>query len=38
MKRSASLLATAAATLFGAMLAYGAASVGQSAPDFKVRD
>jgi len=38
MKRSASLLATAAATIFGAALAYGAASVGQSAPDFKVRD
>jgi peroxiredoxin len=38
MKRSASLLATAAATVFGAALAYGAASVGQSAPDFKVRD
>jgi peroxiredoxin len=38
MKRSASLLAVAAASIFGAALAYGAASVGQSAPDFKVRD
>lgn len=38
MKRSASLLATAAATIFGAALAYGAASVGQAAPDFKVTD
>lgn len=38
MKRSATLLATAAATIFAASLAYGAASVGQSAPDFKVKD
>jgi peroxiredoxin len=39
MKRSASSLAVAAATaLFTAALAYGSASVGQSAPDFKVKD
>jgi peroxiredoxin len=36
MKRSASLLATA--MVLGAALAHGAASVGQSAPDFKVKD
>jgi peroxiredoxin len=38
MKRSASLLASAAAMVLGAAMAYGAASVGQSAPDFKVKD
>jgi len=37
MKRSATLLAFAAATIFSSLV-YGAASVGQSAPDFKVKD
>ena len=37
MKRSASLLAFAAAAIFSGLV-YGAASVGQSAPDFKVKD
>jgi peroxiredoxin len=37
MKRSPALLAVAAATIFSSLV-YGAASVGQSAPDFKVKD
>ena len=37
MKRSATLLACAAATIFSSLV-YGAASVGQAAPDFKVKD
>ena len=38
MKRSASILAAAAAIVFGAALVQGSVSVGQAAPDFKVRD
>jgi peroxiredoxin len=39
MKRSATSLALAAATaLFAATLAHGSVSVGQPAPDFKVKD
>lgn len=38
MKRSASILATAVAGLFVAALAHASASVGQPAPEFKVKD
>jgi peroxiredoxin len=38
MKRSASLLAAAAAVALGAVLAQASVSVGQPAPDFKVKD
>jgi peroxiredoxin len=38
MKRSASILAAAAAVMFGAALAQASVSVGQAAPDFKVKD
>ena len=38
MKRSTSILAVAAATLLGAALVHAAVSVGQAAPEFKVKD
>jgi peroxiredoxin len=38
MKRSASLLAVAATALLGAALVHASVSVGQPAPDFKVKD
>jgi peroxiredoxin len=38
MKRSASLLAAVAAMVLGASLVNAAVSVGQAAPDFKVKD
>ena len=38
MKRSASVLAAAAAVLLGAALVQASVSVGQPAPDFKVKD
>ena len=38
MKRSASILALTAAAVLGAALAHASASVGQAAPEFKVRD
>jgi peroxiredoxin len=38
MKRSASILAITAAALLGAVLAHASVSVGQAAPDFKVKD
>ena len=38
MKRSASILAAAAAVLLGAALVQASVSVGQPAPDFKVKD
>jgi len=38
MKRFASLIAAAAAVMLGAALVHGSASVGQAAPDFKVKD
>jgi peroxiredoxin len=38
MKRSVSLLAAAAAVVLGAALAHSSVSVGQSAPDFHVKD
>jgi peroxiredoxin len=38
MNRSASMFAVAAAALLGATLAHASAAVGQTAPDFKVKD
>jgi peroxiredoxin len=38
MKRSSTLVAAAAATLLGAVAAHAAVTVGQAAPDFKVKD
>ena len=38
MKRSVSLLAAAAAVVFGAALVQASVSVGQPAPDFRVKD
>jgi peroxiredoxin len=38
MKRSTSILGIATAALLGAMIAQASVSVGQSAPDFKVKD
>jgi len=38
MKRPLSLLAAAAAVVFGAALVHASVSVGQSAPDFRVKD
>jgi peroxiredoxin len=38
MKRSTSILGVTAAVLLGAVIAHASVSVGQSAPDFKVKD
>jgi peroxiredoxin len=38
MKRSTSILGVTAAVLLGAVIAHASVSVGQPAPDFKVRD
>jgi peroxiredoxin len=38
MKRPLSLLAAAAAVVFGAALVHASVSVGQSAPDFRIKD